>query len=201
MERLNTRFPEANKGQLGEEEWLQVECKRTFPLAYEQDLAQRVIPQRLMPWFVPLVDNDLIDVYLRIPARFKLNSSIFKKMLIAVCPPNVLAIKDSNTNTAITASGPQYVLNRYWSSMRNRIEEKVMPRMATSGSWPNWRHYLRHSQTLGPLWKRPNPEAQTLFASILGTDAFAKSLGQYAADEPVLFQRLLTQKIWLDQRA
>ena len=200
MARLKAQFPESAQDRLSEQDWLEVERKRTFPLAYEQDLAQRVIPQRVMPWYVPVVDNDLIDVYLKIPARFKLNSSIFKKMLLSLCPANVLAIPDSNTNTAIGAVWPQYALNRYWSSIRNQIEAKVLSRMATSGSWPNWRHYLSHTQTIGPLWNRSNPVAKEVFTSILGRDPFARRLGEYASDEPILFQRLLTQKLWLDQR-
>jgi asparagine synthase (glutamine-hydrolysing) len=201
MSRLNAQFPESSRSRLSDEEWLEVERKRTFPLAYEQDLAQRVIPQRLMPWYVPVVDNDLIDVYLKLPPRFKLNASVFRKMLNSLCPEEVLRIPDSNTGAAINASWPAYTLHRYASSVRSRVEEKVLAQMATSGSWPNWRHYLRHSSLSASLWNRPNETARDIFTTILGKDPFEKSVSDYADGEIVLFQRLFTQKLWLDQRA
>lgn len=200
MGRLTTRYPESAKGQLTDEDWLEVERKRTFPLAYEQDLAQRVIPQRLMPWFVPAVDNDLIDVYLKLPPRYKLNGSVFRKMLPLVCGDSLCAIRDNNTGSRIDASWPRYALSRCATAIRTRVRERLEPGMATSGSWPNWRHYLAHSKLLEQLWSRPNPAARDLFTNILGWDPWSKSLGDYAASEVVLFQRLLTQKLWLDQR-
>jgi hypothetical protein len=200
MARLNAQFPEAAKGPLSQRDWLEVERKRTFPLAYEQDLAQRVIPQRLMPWYVPLVDNDLINTYLKMPPRSKLNGRVFRKMLTSICPEKVRAIPDSNTSAAIGASWPAYALHRSWSALRNRLEETVTSRMATRGSWPNWRHYLCHSQTTESLWNRPNQVASEVFTTILGRNPFASTMRAHADQDLVLFQRLFTQKLWLDQR-
>jgi asparagine synthase (glutamine-hydrolysing) len=200
MARLNAEFPEATMGTLSERDWLEVERKRTFPLAYEQDLAQRVIPQRMMPWYVPLVDNDIIDTYLKMPPESKLNGRVFRKMLTSICPESVRAIPDSNTNAAIGASWPGYALYRSWSALRNRLEETVTSRMATRGSWPNWRHYLRHSKTIESLWNQPNETAAEVFTTILGRNPFELSVREHAAQDLVLFQRLFTQKLWLDQR-
>jgi asparagine synthase (glutamine-hydrolysing) len=200
MTRLNAQYPESSKPVLSEEDWLEVERKRTFPLAYEQDLAQRVIPQRLMPWFVPAVDNELIDVYLKMSPRSKLNGAVFRKMLPLVCRDGLCAIPDNNTGSRVNARWPSYALARCASSIRNQIAEHFPTRMATSGSWPNWRHYFARSKVLGVLWSRPNPAAQELFTKILGWDPCRKAPSDYAASDVVLFQRLLTQKLWLDQR-
>jgi asparagine synthase (glutamine-hydrolysing) len=200
MARLNAQFPESAKPRLSDLDWLEVERKRTFPFAYEQDLAQRIIPQRVMPWYVPMVDNDVIAAYLKMPPRVKLNSNIFRKMVVSVCPEKVRQIPDNNTRTSINASWPQYAIRRCLTSVQSRIKEKVMPQMATAGSWPNWQHYLRHSGKIESLWKRPNETAREIFTKILGSDPFEKSLNEYASGEIELFQRLLTQKLWLDQR-
>ena len=103
-----------------ERDWLEIERKRSFPFAYEQDLAQRVIPQRLMPWYVPAADNDVIDAYLKIPPQFKLNGSVFRKMLPSICPPAVCRVPDSNTGAPVNASWPSYALHRCRSALRNR---------------------------------------------------------------------------------
>ena len=199
--RLRNLFPECSKGRLSPEDWLKVECKRTFPLAYEGDLAQRVIPQRVMPWFLPIADNEIIDVYLRIPSRDKLNASLFKKMVSILCDERVLRVPDSNTGAPVNASEARYSFHRYFSALSNRIHDKVFPGLATRGSWPNWTFYLRHSGVIQSLWRRKNGIAQDVFGDILGVDLFKKPVSEYHGREVEFFLRLLTQKLWLDQRA
>jgi asparagine synthase (glutamine-hydrolysing) len=198
--RLAALFPEATQGRLSEQDWLNVERKRIFPLAYEQDLAQRVIPQRVMPWYLLIVDNDIIETYLKMPSRYKLNASVFKKILTFLDAGKLCAIPDSNTGAPVNASWPSQAWHRYRSSIRNRIDGRFARRMATPGSWPNWRFYLQHSKVIEQLWTRPNPAARTVFTEILGQDPYRKSIQEYAGSDLVLFLRLLTQKLWFDQR-
>ncbi len=194
-------FPECSKGHLSPEDWLEVERKRTFPLAYEGDLAQRVIPQRVMPWFVPIADNEIIDVYLKIPSRQKLNGSLFKKMVSILCDERVLQVPDSNTGAPVNASWAQYSVHRYFSALSNRIHDKVFPRLATRGSWPNWAFYLRRSSVIQSLWTRPNGMARDVLGDLLGASPFQKPISEYQGREVEFFLRLLTLKLWLDQRA
>ncbi len=198
--RLRARFPESSKSRLSEEDWLSIQRQRTFPLAYEGDLAQRVIPQRVMPWYLPIADNDVIDVYLKIPSRYKLNASVFRKMVALLCDRDICRIPDSNTGAPVGASGPRYTFHRYLSALRNRITEKVVPRMATRGSWPNWEYYIRHSQVIQSLWTRRNDVARDLFVRVLGSDPFKQPLHAYRGRQVEFFLRLFTQKLWLDQR-
>jgi hypothetical protein len=160
-----------------------------------------VIPQKVMPWSLPIVDNDVIETYLRMPSRFKLNGSVFRKMLTLLCPKEVCGIPDSNTGAPVNCSGPTYALHRFYSSLRNRIVERILPQMATPGSWPNWRYYIQHSKIIESHWRRPNPLAKDIFTRILGKDPFQTTMRDYAGPEHLLFLRLLTQKIWLDQRS
>jgi hypothetical protein len=85
------------------------------------------------------------------------------------------------------------------ASLRNRIAERGAS-MAVPGSWPNWRYYFLHSKVIESLWTRPNQVAREIFISILGWDPFLKSSRDYVGPQLLLFLRLLTQKLWLDQR-
>jgi asparagine synthase (glutamine-hydrolysing) len=201
LARLHDRFPEVRQGPLSEADWLNVERKRTFPLAYEVDLAQRVIPQRVMPWYVPIVDNEIIETYLRIPSRYKLNASIFKKMLRLLGPEALGRIPDSNTGAALDASWPWQALCRYGSSLRHRLNQTLSRRMATSGSWPNFHHYFLSSKVIQSLWTRPNPVAAEVLGSILGQNPFDRSIREHVERHLGFFFNLFTQKLWLDQRA
>jgi hypothetical protein len=198
--RLVELFPETTGGALSEQARLSVERKRTFPLAYEADLAQRIIPQRVMPWFPLMADNDILDVYLRIPSRSKLNASVFRKMLVVLCERELCRIPDSNFGAPVHAGWLRFVLHRYLTALQNKLVTKVHPRLASRGSWPNWEYYVHHSQVLRSLWSRKNGAAQEVFRETLGSDPWARPIEQYRGREAELFLRLLTQKLWLDQR-
>jgi asparagine synthetase B (glutamine-hydrolysing) len=199
-ERLEQLFPEAHSRELGSDDWINVERKRALPLAYEADLAQRVIPQRVFPWFLPVADRELLDVYGRIPSRFKLNSSLFRQMALSVCDQRVASVPDNNTGARLDASRPSQWAHRYFAALRNRITTKVFPTMTTTGSWPNWEYYLAKSKVIPSLWTRRNDLARGLFHETLGYDVMQKSPAEFRGRDLELFLRLLTQKLWLDQR-
>lgn len=199
-DRLRASFPQAGERPLSEEDWFNIQCSRTFPLAYEGDLAQRVIPQRVMPWYLPILDNDIIDLYLRIPLRYKLGASLFRKMVLQLCDQELCRIPDNNTGARIDASGARYAFHRYLSALRNRIRERLLPGMATRGSWPNWEYYISRSRTVQSLWARKNNSARDLFVQLLGCDPFSRSTQGYRGRQVEQFMRLFTLKLWLDQR-
>jgi len=198
--RLQTQFPETTQPRLSEADWLNVERKRTFPLAYEADLAQRVIPQRVLPWFPLLLDNEILETYLQIPSRYKLNLSLFSKMLLILCDKEVCRIPNINTGAAVGASGPTYLVRRYVSALQNRIVEKILPRMSIRGSWPNWEYYIRHSKVISAQWARHQPATRDIFIRLLGSDPYKKEPRDYRGGEVELFVRLWTQKLWMEQR-
>lgn len=201
VHRLEERFPESRRSVLSREDWLNVEQKRAFPLAYEGDLAQRAIPQRVIPWFVPMADNDLLSVYLRIPSELKLNSSLFKRMVQIVCDGQLAALPDSNTGASIKASGITYCYHRYLSALRNRLNRTFHGGLATRGSWPNWAFLVSHSSAMKDLWARPNAYAVDTFVRLFGHDPLSESPASFANGEIEYFLRLFTLKLWLDQRA
>jgi asparagine synthase (glutamine-hydrolysing) len=198
LRRLATIFPETPGRPLLENTWLDVGRRRSFPLAYEQDLAQRTIPQRVLPWSLPVIDNDILAVYLRIPPRFKLNASIFRKMVRLICPPEVAAIQNSNTGARADASWAGSFISEHLSSLRNRVREKLRPGLATRGSWPNWQYYIHHSPVIRDLWMDKGGRAAEIFSGLLGWDPFSRPLHSFHGADTWLFVRLFTQKLWLD---
>ena len=198
--RLHARFPESDTPHLSDADWLDIEQKRTFPLACEVDSAQRLIPQRVMPWYLPACDNDLVEMYLQIPSRYKLNASLFRKMLILLCDQKLCSIPDSNTGAPITASGLNEVLHRYCSAVQNKTIERFPFRLATRKSWPNWEYYIHHSRVVRSLWQRKNEAAKDLLKQIVGSDPWRKDIQEYQGKYVELFLRFWTLKLWLDQR-
>jgi asparagine synthase (glutamine-hydrolysing) len=176
-----------------------VEQRRMFPLAYEEDNAERTIPQRVMGWYVPIADNDLMDVLQNMSCAMKLNRRLFAKTVGRICGDTISSIPDANTGVPVSAS-----LLREASSAHlrraGRLLGKLKPSNATSSSWLNWGYYARHSSVIQSLWAAPTPDALDIFRQVLGNDAFSLDTSAYEGRRLGLFMQLFTLKLWFDQR-
>ena len=176
-----------------------VEQRRMFPLAYEEDNAERTIPQRVMGWYVPIADNAVIDVVQSMSCGMKLNRSLFARTVAKICGGIVSNIPDANTGVAVNSS----ILREACSSHLHRgmrLLEKLRPSNATNGSWLNWGYYIQQSAVVQSLWSSPNPDAQEIFRQVLGKEAFSSKLTSYSGGRVSLFLQLFTLKAWFDQR-
>ncbi len=172
--------------------------RRIFPLYHEGDNAQRLIPQRVMDWYSAAVDPGLLELCRIIPPEMKLNKHVFRMAIMRVCGEAISNIPDANTGLPISASAFRVGMNRYLIALRRRLERRRM-RMSTEESWPNWPYYVRSSNKLRTLWQRPNPLARELIEELTG-EAFRENVASYGDRSTQYFMRLLTLKLWLDQR-
>lgn len=194
-DRIASRFPESVRHDTSDAGVFALETLRTFPLCYEGDNAQRIVPQRLTGWFLPVSDPDLMRVYCRIPYRWKLNRSIFKKAIHIVCGTRFDRIPDANTGARVGAPWWNVALHNLLLGVKRRIR-RLRPGLATDGSWPNWRFYTAHSPMLAHLWNRPTPELEPLFRSTLGDTYPSIPFGHGTEREMWLQIQMLTLKLW-----
>lgn len=197
--RWESRIPVGLQDQTSAEKVFQIEARRTFPLCYEGDNQQRVVPQRVTGWFLPMADQEIVDVYQRIPYTQKLNRSIFLKMVRILCDPAISAIADANTGAKPGAG----ILWEVLSEQRLRITRKLRrfrPSIGTDGSWPDWWYYVGKSKKLAELWERPNPAAMDLLRRIVGSQNVRPTVADYLGHDVFLLVSLLTIKLWMDRR-
>lgn len=198
-ERQEALFPADIRRYDSEAAVLEVEKRRVFPLSYEEDNSQRTIPQRTMPWYVPIADNELADIFLKMSCPMKLNRALFVRMAEIVCTEGVSRIPDANTGAPVNAS---MIREAFQSHVRRfaSLAAKLKPSNATGGSWLNWNYYVVHSPVVRDLWHRPNPDAEEIFKAVLGKQNFTWDIGAYAGKRMSVFLQLFTLKLWLDQR-
>jgi asparagine synthase (glutamine-hydrolysing) len=196
-ERWESRVPREFQAQDTPAAVFQVEVRRTFPLCYEGDNQQRLVPQRLTGWCPPFVDREVMDLYCRLPYHFKLNRSVFLKVVTALTPESA-GVRDANTGASPEASAGRELLHVNLLRLQRRWQ-RLRASGSSDESWPNWHHYVMHSPTLDRLWNRPNPDATDLFRRVLGPSGLPDDEA-LKRDHTFLFVGLLTLKLWLDQR-
>ncbi|MBP7975573.1 MAG: hypothetical protein KA122_01960 [Verrucomicrobia bacterium] len=199
-ERLEASIPAPLRRYNTESVVREVEQRRIFPLAYEEDNAERVIPQRVMGWYPPVAENELMQVHLAMDTAMKLNRTLFGRMMRKICPSGILQVPDANTGVPVTASLLREVFSCHLDRL-GRFARKVIPTHSTMGSWLNWNSYILQSRKIQELWSEPNPVAMDVFVSVLGKNRFHRNVGDYRGREVWVFLQLFTLKLWFDQRA
>ncbi len=196
LQRCEDRFPSALRERQDDATLFEIEVRRTFPLCYEGDNQQRLVPQRMTGWYPPLVDMELLRVYRRIPPRMKLNRRLFLKAASQVLDgsPSGL-VPDANTGARLSASPIGTALSYSWLRLRRRLHGAGRS-LASEESWPDWHYYYRHSPVLERLWMRPHAEAEEFFLRVLGWSQLPARPADFPGDQVFLFVALLTQKLW-----
>jgi asparagine synthase (glutamine-hydrolysing) len=198
--RMDQTFPDNLKNDTSDLGLLRIEQRRLFPLCYEPDNQETTIPQRVLGWYLPTVDNDIIDVYLKIPPKYKLNTSLYSKMVERQCGEKIARITNINTGARVNAPPISLIFHGFWRKLQRLLRERKKS-IATDESWPNWQYYVPHSPKVGSLWLKKNQIADDVFRQIMGKDGYEISIEKYAGEpQNKLFLRLLTLKLWLDQR-
>ncbi len=197
--RIHARYPESIRSSNDFDSILQLEAIRTFPLCYEGDNAQRLVPQRLTGWFPPVSHPALMDLYCRIPYPWKLNRSIFKKAVRILTGRHFHGIPDANTGASVEAPPWSIAAHSLLLYLKRRL--RLFKRgLATEGSWPNWRVYAARSATLRDLWARPAPGVEEISRRALGPRYPAAEFGQGSEAEMWLQIQILTLRLWWTNR-
>lgn len=200
LNRLDTVFPESVKKDGTDIGHLRIEQKRLFPLYYEPDNAETLIPQRTMPWYLPVVDNDVVDVYLKIPPKYKLNVSMYSKMVKRQCGKAFSKIPNSNTGAEVGANSLSLIVHEYKRIISDRTRKMFSRSIGTDGSWPDWGFYMRRSDNVRALWlENKGPIVDEMFEALIGRTSYRNICEDYTNASEKYFFRLLTLKLWLGQ--
>lgn len=201
MQRWEERIPRPLQESDKDAALFQIESLRTFPLCYEGDNQQRLVPQRLLGWSPPVTDLEVLRVYMQTPSRWKLNGRLFRQTarhLLAGSP--LLKVPDANTGASLDAPGWIEALSWQWLRLRRKACA-WRKSLASDGSWPNWQFYYRHSPTLEAQWSHPAPEMEDLFLRVTGWKTLPRRPAEFPVEQCFLFVALLTLKLWWNHRA
>ncbi len=196
--RLDGRYPKELREDPSDRARLEMESRRMFPLCYDSESLETLVPQKVLGWYLPTIDNDIIDLYLKTPPRYKLNKSLFSKMVPLHCDPEIRDIVDANTGNRIGASHLAFLASRYKSFFLKKYL-RLTKGMVRDGSWPDWQHMISTNPTIHSLWVAENAASRDVFHELLGEAPNEKPARAHTDKEATLFFRFLTIKTWLEQ--
>jgi hypothetical protein len=198
--RLDALFPASLRTDDSPVGRLERERRRIFPLCYEPDNMETIVPLRVLGWYLPTIDNDLIDTYLKIPPSMKLNTSMYSKMVTLICGKKLSAIENINTGSRVNAHWIEVMIRQNANALKRKLLQRRKKTIASDESWPNWRYYLHNSGTIRGLWDSPAPELTDILVRAIGTNPLKRPIDDFTGREVKLLLRLLTLKIWHEKR-
>lgn len=150
------------------ESHLNNEIVRIFPLFQEETSATRMTLQQFFPWDSIFSDNDVINVYQQIPAKYKINSQVYDRAVSNILN-KVKNIPHANKKHKIG-------INKYYGAIiyvANMLKNKILRlikikknnnSIAGNGSWINFKKYTNNKQ-IEMLWT--NSQNLKLFEEML----------------------------------
>lgn len=199
-ERWESRVPAALRQRQDDEALYHIEVLRTFPLCYEGDNQQRLVPQRLLGWSPPVTDLEVLRVYRKTPSRVKLNRQLFLELARRLTAGSPMAlVPDANTGASLDALPWKQGLSRRWLQVQRRIGN-WRGSLASNGSWPNWKYYYQQSPALERLWSTREPTVDEFLCRALGWPRLPIRPADFPEKQRFLFVALLTLKLWWQYR-
>lgn len=201
-ERMSDMLPYNNESVLSERTRLEIACRRTIPFCYTSGNAQTVVPQKVLPWYLPALDTDVLKVYLKVPVALRMNRVLSLRLARIIGGMEMLKIPDANTGSRVDATHfermVKWHVDTFWMKLKGYLGIRKQS-MATDGSWPDQYYYMNNSQVIKRLWERPNPAAEEVFLQIVGPEYFRKDIAEYKGWRGLyLFCRFFTLKLWMD---
>lgn len=180
-----------------------IEKARLFPISREATFGSRQFLFRSLPWDPILADNDLLEMFQKIPPKWKINGDLWKKSVnkLSVRSKNII----DNNNLAPLNYGKIGITFKFLEGVLKRkitgkdVDGTELGKFITRGSWPNFQFYLENSKIIAELWQLKNHEIQELFSSVLGFNPFKIAIRGWAQSDHLLFYRLLTLKLWFEE--
>jgi asparagine synthase (glutamine-hydrolysing) len=130
------------------------EIVRLFPLFQEETSTTRLTLQQLFPWDSIFSDNDVLEVYQQIPAKFKINSEVYDKA-VSLILNKVKNIPHANKRHKIGINKYYgaliYTLSNIFNKILRLIKIKKINSVTGDGSWINHKEYAK-SQNIRSLW-------------------------------------------------
>ena len=141
-ERIFEMFPYHSESVLSERTRLEIACRRIIPFCYEPANAQTVVSQKVLPWYLPVVDTDVLKVYLRIPVAFRMNRILSLRLAKILGGKEMLSIPDTNTGTRVDATHFERMVRWHMDAARMKLKGYLGIKkkgIATEESWPDYR--------------------------------------------------------------
>lgn len=183
-----------------------VEDLRVRPLSREADAMGRLFMWRTLPWDPVMADREIVDLYAAMPPEMKLDFRVYSRAVARVVGPAGRHVVNNNYGTPLESGVARVVTTHFLMRLEGKLRrfgERLAGRdadMVTRGSWPEFSVYVARSPMIAELWRSPSPFVRDLFFGVLGRDAWATPLTSWGHGDNDLFLRLLTLKLWLEQR-
>ena len=130
------------------------EIGRIFPLFQEETAATRLTLQQLFPWDSIFSDNEILEVYQQIPAKYKVNSEVYDKAVSQILN-NVKNIPHSGKRHKIGINKYYgaliYIIKIKIDKILNSLRIKKVNLITGDGSWMSAKKYANDKE-FKSLW-------------------------------------------------
>jgi len=190
LDRLRNRLSGLAIPPKSDDDRLELEGRRLIPLSREGDWLFRNLAWRTLPFDLLFADSEIIDAYLSVPIKYKLNGLGFREAVSRICNA-ACDIPDANSGLPINASRIAVVLDHF-----RRKYLLSQPSLLPSSA--DFNALIARSTVLQRLWAEHGVDEAEILSDLLGYNPFARSLVDWAENNATTqFYRIFSLMLWL----
>lgn len=183
---------------------LLVEDRRVRPAAYTVSVSGPIM-YRTFPYDTFLADSRIAFCYSRTHPDWKLNHELWGKA-VALLSGGAGSVVNSNYGWRVNASMPEKAAMFAAGWLRRRLQRSAPgdqddDRPPSSGSWPDFSWYMRHSPTLDKFWNSATAEERERMEYVSGEKPWNKPLAEWAGGAPLATRMLTLLAHWRESDA
>jgi hypothetical protein len=203
--RVNEQYAGIDTTRLDEAGWWEVVHRRVGVLSRTGSIGGPISLQRALPWDTFMADRAMAAVYEQMTTAARINGTVWERAVKRLTPPAARHIPNNNWGARVAASDIEKTVRflygvAYRKVFRRDTDGTPLGAGVTRGSWPEFGHYLSHSPVVADLWRPRDPAAADALREITGYDPWAPGLDPDPRRTGMAFGRLLTLKLWLEDR-
>jgi asparagine synthetase B (glutamine-hydrolysing) len=204
-ERVREQYAGIDTASLNEEGWWRVAHRRVGVLSRTSAVGGPTSLQRALPWDTFMADRAMASVYEQLTTEARVNGTVWERAVKRLTPKAARDIPNNNWGARVAASDAEKTARflygvAYRKLFRRDTDGTLLGAGVTRGSWPEFGHYLSHSPVVADLWHPRDPVAADALRDITGYDPWAPDAQPDPRRGGVAFGRLLTLKLWLEDR-
>lgn len=203
--RVEAQYAGIDTNNLDEKGWWEVAHRRVGVLSRTSAVGGPISLQRRLNWDTFMADRAMCDVYERLTTDMRVNGTLWERAIKLLTPNRARNIPNNNWGARVGASNfektTRFLYGVAYRKIRKRdVDGTPLNSGVTRGSWPDFAYFLRHSEMITELWAHRTPEVTDILNNLMGMDLTNPNNGDRVRRFGMGFGRLLTLKLWLEDR-
>lgn len=174
----------------------ELHCRRIIPLSNEYTSSSRLTLQRELGWESIFIDNDVLEVFLKIPSEYKLNGKLYSEVVGKLCN-KISFIPHSNSGVKLGTNTHISSFIQFMKIAKKKFIKNKQKTLYNDNSWGNPKEMIRQDINLQKIFYGLPNQYKEFINNLLNINIFSYSLEEIIELDYHLFFNIISFYYWI----